>query len=124
MILTLWDVEAVLEVSSETSTIFYSPESLLNTKQPTNWRSDGQGDAVAALLDQVDDVAVVEGVDLHVVHGQNSVSNLEATASLCWRACKYETFLSVDFKHELLPAAGSSNKHEIYVYQLICSSCN
>ena len=59
--------------------------------QPTNWRSDGQGDAVAALLDQVDDVAVVEGVDLHVVHGQNSVSNLEATTSLCWRACKYET---------------------------------
>ena len=65
--------------------------------QPTNWRSDGQGDAVAALLDQVHDVPVVEGVDLHVVHGQNSVSNLEATTSLCWRACKYETFPSADF---------------------------
>ena len=30
--------------------------------------SDSQCDAVPALLDQVDDVAVVEGVDVHVVH--------------------------------------------------------
>ena len=29
---------------------------------------DSQCDAVPAFLDQVDDVAVVEGVDVHVVH--------------------------------------------------------
>ena len=28
-----------------------------------------EGDAVATVLDQVDDLAVVEGGDLHVVHG-------------------------------------------------------
>ena len=44
--------------------------------QHTNRRSHGQGDAVAALLDQVDDVPVVEGVDVHVVHRQDPVSHL------------------------------------------------
>ena len=38
--------------------------------------ADSQCDAVSALLDQVDDVPVVEGVDVHVVHCQDSVSNL------------------------------------------------
>ena len=42
----------------------------------TYGRSDSQGDAVPALLDEVDDVAVVEGVDVHVVHRQDSVSHL------------------------------------------------
>ena len=37
---------------------------------------DSQRDAVAALLDEVDDVAVVEGVDVHVVHRQDAVSHL------------------------------------------------
>ena len=42
----------------------------------TYWGSDSQRHAVPALLDQVDDVPVVEGVDVHVVHCQDSVSNL------------------------------------------------
>ena len=50
----------------------------------TYGRSDSQGDAVPALLDEVDDVSVVEGVDLHVVHGKDSVSNLQSAAALCW----------------------------------------
>ena len=37
---------------------------------------DSQRHAVAALLDEVDDVAVVEGVDVHVVHRQDAVSHL------------------------------------------------
>ena len=37
---------------------------------------DSQCDAVPAFLDQVDDVAVVEGVDVHVVHRQDAVSHL------------------------------------------------
>ena len=50
----------------------------------TYGRSDSQGDAVPALLDEVDDVSVVEGVDLHVVDGQDSVSDLQSAAALCW----------------------------------------
>ena len=50
----------------------------------TDRRSYGESDAVAALLDEVDDVAVVEGVDLHVVDCQDSVSNLQSAAALCW----------------------------------------
>ena len=42
----------------------------------TNRRSHCQSDTVAALLDEVDDVAVVEGVDVHVVHRQDAVSHL------------------------------------------------
>ena len=42
----------------------------------TYWGSDSQRHAVPALLDQVDDVPVVEGVDVHVVHRQDSVSHL------------------------------------------------
>ena len=38
--------------------------------------ADSQCDAVPALLDQVDDVAVVEGVDVHVVNCKDSVSHL------------------------------------------------
>ena len=51
----------------------------------TYGRSDSQGDAVPALLDEVDDVAVVEGVDVHVVHRQDAVSHLEASAPFCGR---------------------------------------
>ena len=51
----------------------------------TNRRSHSESDAVAALLDEVDDVAVVEGVDVHVVHRQDAVSHLEASATFCGR---------------------------------------
>ena len=34
----------------------------------TYGRSDSQGDAVPALLDEVDDVSVVEAVNVDVVH--------------------------------------------------------
>ena len=81
----------MLEVSSEI-TENYSHASN-NPTNRTNGRPHGQSDAVAALLDQVDDVAVVEGVDLHVVHGKDSVSHLEATAAFSWRAWKEEIFL-------------------------------
>ena len=86
----------MLEVSSEI-TENYSHASN-NPTNPTNGRPHGQSDAVAALLDQVDDVPVVERVDLNVVHGKNSVSNLEATTSLSWRACKHEIFLAGELK--------------------------
>ena len=49
----------------------------------TDRRSYGESDAVAALLDEVDDVPVVEGVDLHVVHGEDPVPDLEPAAPLC-----------------------------------------
>ena len=42
----------------------------------TYWGSDSHDDAVSRVLDEVDDVAVVEGVDVHVVHRQDSVSHL------------------------------------------------
>ena len=45
-------------------------------RELTYGRADSQCDAVPALLDQVDDVPVVEGVDVHVVHCQDSVPNL------------------------------------------------
>ena len=38
--------------------------------------ADSQCDAVPTLLDQVDDVPVVQGVDVHVVHRQDPVSHL------------------------------------------------
>ena len=57
---------------------------ILTIQQPTNRRSHSQGDAVAALLDQVDDVPVVERVDLNVVHGKDSVSHLKSPTALCW----------------------------------------
>ena len=52
----------------------------------TYWGSDSQRHAVAALLDQVDDVAVVQGVDVHVVDGEDPVADLQAAASLRRRA--------------------------------------
>ena len=47
----------------------------------TYGRSDSQGDAVPALLDEVDDVAVVEGVDVHVVHCEDPVPHLQTAAT-------------------------------------------
>jgi hypothetical protein len=38
--------------------------------------------AVPALLDEVDNVAVVEAVDIDVVHGEDTVTNLESATSL------------------------------------------
>ena len=57
----------------------------------TYGRSDSQGDAVPALLDEVDDVAMVEGVDVHVVHRQDAVSHLEASAPFCGRTWNSQT---------------------------------
>ena len=51
--------------------------------QLTDRRSYGESDAVAALLDEVDDVPVVEGVDLHMVDGEDPVADLEPAAPLC-----------------------------------------
>ena len=42
---------------------------------------DSQRHAVAALLDEVDDVAVVEGVDVHVVHCEDPVPHLQTAAT-------------------------------------------
>ena len=47
----------------------------------TYGRSDSQGDAVPALLDEVDDVAMVEGVDVHVVHRKDPVPHLQTAAT-------------------------------------------
>jgi len=35
----------------------------------TDGRSDGHDDAVAGILDEVDDVAMVQGIDVHAVDG-------------------------------------------------------
>ena len=75
--------------SNETET----SQRLVDFREQTYRGPDSQRHAVAALLDEVDDVAVVEGVDLHVVHGKDSVSHLEATATFSWRAWKEEIFL-------------------------------
>ena len=50
--------------------------SLDDFREHTYRGPDSQRHAVAALLDEVDDVAVVEGVDVHVVHRQDAVSHL------------------------------------------------
>ena len=47
----------------------------------TYGRAHGEGDAVAAVLDEVDDVAVVEGVDVHVVHCEDPVPHLQTAAT-------------------------------------------
>ena len=52
----------------------------------TYWGSDSQRHAVPALLDQVDDVAVVQGVDVHVVDGEDAVTHLQPAAPLRRRA--------------------------------------
>ena len=54
----------------------------IHCQQLTYWRSDRKGDTVAAVLDQVDNVAVVEAVDVHVVDCQDPVSNLQSAAAL------------------------------------------
>ena len=50
--------------------------SLDDFREHTYRGPDSQRHAVAALLDEVDDVAVVECVDVHVVHRQDAVSHL------------------------------------------------
>ena len=46
-------------------------------------RTHGESDAVAALLDQVDDVPVVQTVDLYVVHSEDPVPDLESSTAFC-----------------------------------------
>ena len=53
-----------------------SSQRLDDFREHTYRGPDSQRHAVAALLDEVDDVAVVEGVDVHVVHRQDAVSHL------------------------------------------------
>ena len=45
-------------------------------------RSHGEGDRVAGIFDEVDDVAVVEPRDVVVVHRQDPVAHVEARATL------------------------------------------
>ena len=59
------------------------------TNALTNGRTHSQRDAVAALLDQVDDVSVVQGVDIDMVDGQYPVSNLQPSATFCRRTCAH-----------------------------------
>ena len=60
--------------------------SLDDFREHTYRGPDSQRHAVAALLDEVDDVPVVEGVDLHMVDGEDPVPDLEPAAPLCWGA--------------------------------------
>ena len=53
-----------------------SSQRLDDFREHTYRGPDSQRHAVAALLDEVDDVAVVECVDVHVVHRQDAVSHL------------------------------------------------
>ena len=86
-VLTLWEVEAVLEASSKSKFKLISVKTQLYLfLSRTNGGTHGQGHAVPAVLDQVDDLAVVEGGDLHVVHGQDPVSHLQPAAPLCRRS--------------------------------------
>ena len=50
----------------------------------TYGRSDSEGDAVAAVLDEVDNVAMMETVDINMVDSKDSVSHLETATSLGW----------------------------------------
>ena len=52
----------------------------------TYWGSDSHDDAVSGVLDEVDDVAVVKRVDIHVVDGEDAVADVEAAAALGRRA--------------------------------------
>ena len=54
----------------------------------TNWRSDSQRDAVPTFLDEVHDVAMVERVDIHMVHRQDAITNLETSTTFSWRSYK------------------------------------
>lgn len=54
--------------------------------QLTPRRPDGEGDRVAGLLDEVDNVAVVESFDVYPVDGKDAVANVESPAPLGWTA--------------------------------------
>ena len=43
----------------------------------TYGRPHGHDDAVARVLDEVDDLPVVEGADVHVVHRQDAVAHVQ-----------------------------------------------
>lgn len=47
---------------------------------------NGEGDRVARLLDEVDNVAVVESFDVYPVDGKDAVANVESPAPLSWTA--------------------------------------
>lgn len=64
--------------------------------QLTPWWADGEGNRIARLLDEVDNVAVVEGLDVHPIDSQNTVANIESSTTLCWAAfndtaCKWRS---------------------------------
>lgn len=54
--------------------------------QLTPRRPNGEGDRVARLLDEVDNVTVVECLDVHPVDSQDAVTNVESPAPLSWTA--------------------------------------
>ena len=60
----------------------------------TYWGSDSHDDAVSRVLDEVDDVAVVEGVDVHVVHRQDPVTHLQPPAPLGGRTWRENIFIN------------------------------
>ena len=74
-------MEAVLEVSSENISIKICIKYLMHNLLLTSWRTDRESDAVAGVFDQVDDVSVMKRVDVNMIHRQDSVSNLETSAS-------------------------------------------
>ena len=98
-LLTLWDVEAVLDVSSGKRKVHQTNVSIMflrlktvNFWDLTYWGADSQCDAVPTLLDQVDDVPVVQGVDVHVVHRQDPVSHLKSPTTFCRRTWNIFSF--------------------------------
>lgn len=54
-------------------------------------RAYGEGAGVAGLLDDVDNVLVVHAHDVHVVDGEDAVSDVQLATPLCWAALDYPT---------------------------------
>ena len=54
----------------------------------TNGWSDSERDAVSALFDEVDNISMVQGVDVHMIHRQDPVTNLQPSTTLCRGAWK------------------------------------
>ena len=65
-----------------------------STSALTYWVSDCHDDRVPGVLDEVDDVAVVEGVDVHVVHRQDPVTHLQPPAPLGGRTWRENIFIN------------------------------
>ena len=52
-------------------------------------RADGESNTVARQFDEVDDAAVVQRFDVHAIHGQNTVTQVQFAASLGGTAFYY-----------------------------------